>query len=124
MDALAPAVVKAAKPKAVRKPKVAPKHPPFKTLIKAAIIALKERTGSSVAAIKKWFAGQLTYVYTIHALRTLRTSEPPAHAFLPAPACTCISKCLTAQLRELPCLPVALCLAQEGGILLTLDMSP
>ena len=59
MDAAsAPApVVKAAK--AVRKPKVAPNHPPFKALIKAAIVALKERTGSSVAAIKKWFAGWL-----------------------------------------------------------------
>ena len=53
-------VVKTAKPKAVHKPKVAPKHPPFKALIKSAVIALKERTGSSVAAIKKWFAGRLT----------------------------------------------------------------
>lgn len=45
------AAPKASKPKA---PKAAPSHPPYVEMIAAAISALKERTGSSVQAIRKW----------------------------------------------------------------------
>jgi hypothetical protein len=47
-DAAAP---KAAKK--VTKPRKAPAHPAFAVMIKEAIVELKERGGSSVAAIKK-----------------------------------------------------------------------
>ena len=54
-DAAAPAPV-AAKPKVAKKaskPKAAAKHPGFNVMITEAIVSLKERGGSSVAAIKK-----------------------------------------------------------------------
>lgn len=46
----APAPAKAA----AKKPRAKPAHPPVSTLIVQAIVALKERMGSSVPAIKKW----------------------------------------------------------------------
>lgn len=49
--AAAPVKVKA--PKA-RKPAAKPTHPPTEQLVNAAIVALKERTGSSLQAIKKY----------------------------------------------------------------------
>lgn len=49
-----PAKEKASKKKASAKPKVAPSHPPYIEMIKEAIIALKERTGSSQIAIAKF----------------------------------------------------------------------
>ena len=52
--AAAPAKTKkAAKP---RKPKVAASHPPTSSMVKNAIKTLKERKGSSLAAIKKFIA--------------------------------------------------------------------
>merc|ERR1711913_153205 len=41
---------------AARKPKAKPTHPPTSAMIAAAIKALKERNGSSLAAIKKYIA--------------------------------------------------------------------
>jgi histone H1/5 len=52
-DAAPPAAPKAVKPKA---PKKAPTHPPISELIIKALVALKERNGSSAIAIKKWIA--------------------------------------------------------------------
>ena len=53
-DAAAPKQVKkATKP---RKPKAPAAHPPVATMVVAAITALKERNGSSLAAIKKYMA--------------------------------------------------------------------
>ncbi len=46
-------VKKAAKPK---KPKAPAAHPPVSQMVTAAIVALKERNGSSLAAIKKYMA--------------------------------------------------------------------
>lgn len=37
-------------------PKTAPSHPPYVEIVKAAIVALKERSGSSLPAIKKYVA--------------------------------------------------------------------
>ena len=44
----------AAKPKKATKPKKAATHPPFKSMVKAAIVALKEKKGSSRQAIVKY----------------------------------------------------------------------
>merc|ERR1712242_336641 len=41
---------------AAKKPKAKPTHPPTSAMIAAAIKALKERNGSSLAAIKKYIA--------------------------------------------------------------------
>ena len=46
-----------AKKAAPKKPKVAPAHPPVAEMVTAAITALKDRKGSSLAAIKKYVAG-------------------------------------------------------------------
>ena len=46
-----------AKKAAPKKPKVAPAHPPVAEMVTAAIAALKDRKGSSLAAIKKYVAG-------------------------------------------------------------------
>ena len=46
----------AAKPKAPKKPKAKPAHPPTSAMVAAAIKALKERGGSSLPAIKKYIA--------------------------------------------------------------------
>ena len=54
-DAVATPAKKAA-PKKARKPKVAAAHPPVKAMVTAAIKNLKERKGSSLAAIKKYIA--------------------------------------------------------------------
>ncbi|GFH21475.1 histone H1/5 [Haematococcus lacustris] len=48
-----PARAPVPKPKA-SKPKAAPTHPGFTAMIVESITALKERTGSSQPAIKKW----------------------------------------------------------------------
>ena len=53
-DAAKTPVKKATKAK---KPKVPAAHPPVATMVVAAITALKERNGSSLAAIKKYIAG-------------------------------------------------------------------
>ena len=39
-----------------KKPKVAPAHPPVATMVNEAVAALKDRKGSSLAAIKKYMA--------------------------------------------------------------------
>jgi histone H1/5 len=63
----APKVPKAPKaPKAPGAKKVAT-HPPFNVLIESAIVALKERSGSSLVAIKKWFAGTHFIAQTHHS---------------------------------------------------------
>ncbi len=54
-DAVAAPAKKAA-PKKPRKPKVPAAHPPIKAMVTAAIKNLKERKGSSLAAIKKYIA--------------------------------------------------------------------
>ena len=51
-DAAAPAPAK----KAVKKPKKTADHPPVATMVMGAITALKDRKGSSLAAIKKYIA--------------------------------------------------------------------
>ena len=43
--------------KTTKKPKAPAAHPPVATMVVAAITALKERNGSSLAAIKKYIAG-------------------------------------------------------------------
>ncbi len=55
-DAAAAPAKKAAPKKAPRKPKVLAAHPPIKAMVTAAIKNLKERKGSSLAAIKKYIA--------------------------------------------------------------------
>ena len=52
----APATSKPVK-KTTKKPKAPAAHPPVATMVVAAITALKERNGSSLAAIKKYIAG-------------------------------------------------------------------
>ena len=52
-DVAAPAPATKPKPK---KPKVAPAHPPVATMVDDAITALKDRKGSSLAAIKKYIS--------------------------------------------------------------------
>ena len=52
----APATPKQLK-KTTKKPKAPAAHPPVATMVVAAITALKERNGSSLAAIKKYIAG-------------------------------------------------------------------
>ena len=52
-DAPAPALAKKAAPK---KPKAPAAHPPVAQMVTAAITSLKERNGSSLAAIKKYIA--------------------------------------------------------------------
>ncbi|KAK3242262.1 hypothetical protein CYMTET_48035 [Cymbomonas tetramitiformis] len=47
-------------PKAATKPKAAPAHPKYDVMVKAAIVALKERTGSSVPAITKYLGANYT----------------------------------------------------------------
>eukprot|EP00854_Cymbomonas_tetramitiformis_P034709 gene34709-biopygen35913 len=47
-------------PKAAAKPKAAPAHPKYDVMVKAAIVALKERTGSSVPAITKYLGANYT----------------------------------------------------------------
>jgi len=47
---------KAPKAKATGKPKTKPEHPPVKSMVNAALKALKERQGSSLQAIKKYIA--------------------------------------------------------------------
>ena len=51
--AIAPKAAKAVKPK---KPAVKPSHPPTSVMVQAAISSLKERSGSSLPAIKKYIA--------------------------------------------------------------------
>ena len=53
-DAAAPAP--SPKKAAPKKPKTAPAHPPVATMVNAALAALKDRKGSSLAAIKKYVA--------------------------------------------------------------------
>ncbi|XP_074643519.1 uncharacterized protein LOC141900498 [Tubulanus polymorphus] len=59
-EAAAPAspAKKAVAAKKTAKPKAPAAHPPFNVMVKAAITALGEKTGSSLAAIKKHIAGQ------------------------------------------------------------------
>ncbi|KAK0043697.1 histone H1-delta [Biomphalaria pfeifferi] len=52
----APAPVKTPKKKAAAKPQVPAAHPQYKAMIQAAIVALKERGGSSRQAILKYIA--------------------------------------------------------------------
>ncbi|KAK6998268.1 histone H1-delta [Biomphalaria glabrata] len=52
----APAPVKTPKKKAAAKPKAPAAHPQYKAMIQAAIVALKERGGSSRQAILKYIA--------------------------------------------------------------------
>ena len=54
--AAAPAPAPAKKVVKAKKPKVAPTHPPVAEMVVAAITALKDRKGSSLAAIKKYIA--------------------------------------------------------------------
>ncbi len=51
--AITPKAAKAVKPK---KPAVKPSHPPTSVMVQAAISSLKERSGSSLPAIKKYIA--------------------------------------------------------------------
>lgn len=53
---IAPAAPAKAKAPKVKKPSSKPTHPPTEQLVNAAIIALKERSGSSLQAIKKYIA--------------------------------------------------------------------
>merc|ERR1712018_882750 len=55
-DAAAAPAAKAPKAKKAAKPKAAPTHPKTTVMIVAAIKALKDRKGSSLAAIKKYIA--------------------------------------------------------------------
>merc|ERR1712018_283565 len=55
-DAAAAPAAKAPKAKKAAKPKAAPTHPKTTVMIVAAVTALKDRKGSSLAAIKKYIA--------------------------------------------------------------------
>merc|ERR1711981_20304 len=56
MSDAAPAAAPAAKAPKAAKPKAAPTHPKTTVMIVAAVKALKDRKGSSLAAIKKYIA--------------------------------------------------------------------
>ncbi len=53
-DVAAPAPAKSPAAKKASKPKKVSTHPPYITMVSEAILALKERDGSSIPAIKKW----------------------------------------------------------------------
>ena len=55
-DAAAAAPAPTKKATKAKKPKVAPAHPPVATMVDEAIAALKDRKGSSLAAIKKYIS--------------------------------------------------------------------
>lgn len=66
----APAAPKADKPKAPRKPAA---HPPMGELVVAAILALKERGGSSAPGIKKHIAANAkVQLYSQSTLRDVK----------------------------------------------------
>ena len=58
MSAAASSPKKASKPKA---PKAPPAHPPTTAMVTAAVEALKDRTGSSLPAIKKYIASNYKF---------------------------------------------------------------
>lgn len=53
-DVAAPAPAKSPAAKKAAKAKKVATHPPYITMVSEAILALKERDGSSIPAIKKW----------------------------------------------------------------------
>lgn len=73
--AVAPAAPKATKPKAPRKPAA---HPPMGELVVAAILALKERMGSSVPAIKKYIAANAKVGLALDSLKTSDACSTPS----------------------------------------------
>lgn len=78
-------------------PKAPPTHPKYVDIVKDALVSLKERNGSSVAAIRKFISGKYTLptgwekVLSVQLKKLVASGKIVKVSRPYSPACNCIS---------------------------------